>query len=440
MEFDNLMNRWLLSPDFTKLWIGQSVSEFGSRITRAGIPLIAVITLSATPAQMGILTAFASIPVLLLGLFAGVWIDRLRRRPILIAMDVARFFLLLSLPAAALTGHLSMELLYVVLAATSVLGLVFSNAYQAYVPSLVERHQLVAANSRLSTSDALAEIGGPAVAGVLIQIISAPFAIIFDALTFLFSAACAATIRKPEPPPPPNEGGRSVLREMAEGIHTVATHPILRVLAITLAVRTFFGNFFGVLYDIYGIRELGMSPGLLGVTIACGGIGALVGALVASRLQKRFGLGKVLIGSTVLGVPFGFLTPLASGSLEQATIMLMISQVVGDCLMMIYLINALSLQQIVVPNRLLGRANASVGFLTEGIAPIGAVVAGVLGTSLGARSTLLIAVIGGLALALWFARSPIRHLRDLEGYDLPDDGQAAGGAATHAASGLETAL
>jgi predicted MFS family arabinose efflux permease len=329
-----------------------------------------------------------------------------------------------------------MEMLYVVLAIISVLTLIFGNAYHAYLPSLVEREQLVEANSRLSTSDALAEIGGPAIAGVLIQIISAPLAIIFDAITFLFSAAAAAAIRKREPVPPPREGGRSVFREIAEGIHTVAANPILRVLAITLALRTFFGNFFGVLYDIYGIRELGMTPGLLGITIACGGIGALIGALISSHLQKRFGLGKVLIGSMLIGSLVGFLTPLAGGSLATATIMLMIAQIVGDASMMIYLINALSLQQIVVPNHLLGRANASIGFLTEGIAPIGALVAGALATSLSARSTLLIAVIGGLATALWFARSPVRHL---EGWELPADPQPDVEMAARAQSDVEMA-
>jgi predicted MFS family arabinose efflux permease len=421
MEFDILMKRWLLSPDFTKLWVGQTVSEFGSHITGSGIPLIAVITLAATPTQMGTLTAVASIPVLLFGLFAGVWIDRLRRRPILIAMDLARFALVLTLPVAALTGHLSIELLYVLLAVTSILALIFRNAYHAYLPSLVERERLVEANSRLSTSDALAEIGGPAVAGVLIQIISAPFAVIFDAITFLFSGACIALIRKPEPAPPPPSEGRSVLREMAEGIRTIAANPILRVLAITAAVDTFFGNFFGVLYGIYGIRDLGMTPALLGVTIACGGIGALVGALIASRLQRRFGLGRVLVGSLLIAGLNNLLIPLAGGSLAQATLLLMFSQVVGDTAMMVYVINSLSLQQIVVPNHLLGRTNASVGFLTQGIAPVGAVVSGALATSLGARSTLLIAVVGMLVAALWFARSPVRHL---EGYELPAEALA----------------
>ena len=153
------------APGFYKLWVGQTVSEFGSRITRGGIPLIAVITLARPPPRWAFSTAVASVPVLLFGLFAGVWVDRLRRRPILIAMDLARMVLLLTIPAAALTGHLNIELLYVVVAAMSVLGLVFETAYHAYLPSLVEREQIVEGNSRLSTSESLAEIGGPAIAG-----------------------------------------------------------------------------------------------------------------------------------------------------------------------------------------------------------------------------------------------------------------------------------
>ena len=422
MESHNLMKRlqrWFsgLSPDFRKFWIGQTVSEFGSRITRGGIPLIAVITLAATPAQMGILTAVASIPVLLIGLFAGAWVDRLRRRPILIAMDLSRMALLLTIPAAALTGHLRIQLLYVVIAAAGVLGLIFETAYHAYLPSLVERDQIVEANSRLTTSESLAEIGGPALAGVLIQTISAPLAMIFDSLTFLFSAACAALIRKPEPAPKPRVAGRSVWHEIADGVRLVARDPLLRTLALSMALRSFFGSFFGTLYDIYGIRVLGLTPSLLGITIAAGGIGALIGALLASRLQKRFGLGKTLIGALLLSGMINLLIPLAGGSVALATALLIIAQIVGDGAMTIYWINSVSLQQIIVPDHLLGRTNASFGFLAQGIAPVGALIAGALATGFGARITLLISVLGILATAIWVSQSPVRKL---EGYTLPE--------------------
>lgn len=402
-----------LPPDFTRLWVGQTISEFGSRITRAGIPLIAVITLSATPAQMGILTAIASVPVLLLGLFAGVWVDRLRRRPIMIAADVARVALLLSIPAAALTGHLSMELLYGVLALMSMLGLLFEMAYRAYLPSLVERSQLVEANSRLSTTDSLAEIGGPAIAGMLIQVISAPFAIVLDALSFIFSASAFSLIRKPEPKPLAHADGRSMRREITEGVRLVMHDPLLRVLAISLGLRSLFGSFMGTLYDIFGIRYLGLTPAILGITIAAGGVGALAGALLASRIQRRFGLGKTLVWSVVVSTVVSLLIPLAGGSPALAAAMLILAQIIGDGAMTVYAINAISLVQIITPDRLLGRANASFGLIEQGIAPLGALVAGVLATVFDARLTLLLAVCGGLATALWFSRSAVR---DVQGF------------------------
>ncbi|HVU10561.1 MAG TPA: MFS transporter [Phototrophicaceae bacterium] len=399
-----------LDPDFLKLWIGQTVSEFGSRITRGGLSLIAVITLAATPNQMGILAAVGSLPVLLLGLFAGAWVDRLRRRPILIMMDLARMAILLTLPLAALTGHLGMGLLYVVVVVTSVLTLIFESAYRAYLPSLVAREQLVEANSRLSTSESLAEIGGPALAGVLIQAISAPFAIIFDALSFLFSSSMTLRIRKREPAPARSTESESIWREIAEGVRVVARDPLLRSLAICFSLRSFFGNFYATLYDIYGIRDLGLTPSLLGIAVAGGGVGALIGALLTERIQKRFGLRTTLIGAFLLSSFIGVLTPLAGGSVALATLMLIMAQIISDGAMMVYWINALSLRQMIVPNHLLGRTNASFGFLEQGIAPLGALIAGALATSLGARATLWIAVLGGIASAIWFSRSPVRQL------------------------------
>ncbi len=412
MELFKLMKRPFsgLDPDFRKLWVGQTVSEFGSRITRGGLSLIAVITLAATPTQMGILAAVGSLPVLIFGLIAGAWVDRLRRRPILIVMDLARMAILLTLPLAALTGNLGMGLLYVVIVVTSVLTLIFESAYRAYLPSLVARDQLVEANSRLSSSESLAEIGGPALAGVLIQAISAPFAIIFDAFSFLFSSSMTLLIRKREPAPLRGSNAESIWREIAEGVRVVVHDPLLRSLALCIGLRSFFGNFYATLYDIYGIRDLGLTPGLLGFAIAGGGVGALIGALLTDRIQKRFGLRTTLIGSFLLSSLIGLLTPLAGGSVALATIMLIAAQVIGDGAMMIYWINALSLRQMIVPDHLLGRTNASFGFLEQGIAPLGALIAGALATGLGARATLGIAVLGGIATAIWFSRSPVRQM------------------------------
>lgn len=396
-------------PDFMKLWIGQTISEFGSHITRDGLPLTAVILLAATPQQMGILTAITSLPVLLFGLFAGVWIDRHRRRPVMIAADIGRMLLLLCIPAFALARVLSIEFLYVVAAGTSILSLFFEVAYRSALPSLVEREHLLEGNSKLATTSSLAEIGGSALAGLLIQWISAPLAIFFDALSFVFSAVSTGLIRTPESPPTPPANGTSIRREIVEGFGVIAANPVLRALAIGAGLRAFFGSFIGTLYGLYGIRVLGLTPGTLGLLIAAGGIGALAGAFMAGRLPRRYGLGKTLTGALLVSAGINLLIPAAGGTPLLAAGMLILAQIVGDAAMMVYEVNEISLRQMLVPERLLGRANASIGFLTQGIAPIGALVAGALAGGIGERSTLWIAVIAILLIALWMRVSGVRE-------------------------------
>ncbi len=399
-------------PDFLKLWVGQSISEFGTRISRTAIPLIAVILLQATPAQMGVLTALGSAPVLIFGLFAGVWVDRLPRRPVMIAMDIGRLLVLLTLPLTALTGTLTLELLYVVVPLMGVMSMIFYTAYHAYLPSLIERADLVDGNSKLATTEALAEIGGPSVAGLLIQVISAPLAVVVDAVSYLFSSISFRLIRQTEPPRPPRPPGTSALTEIREGLAVVAGSPILRVLIISVGVRTFFGNFYGALYDLYAIRDLGLTPAVLGIVVSAGGIGALIGSLLAGRVQKRLGLGRTITVMLVLSGLNNLLIPLAAYSGAFAPFVLIAAQIVGDGAMLIFFINETSLRQILVPDRLLGRTNATFGFLAQGVAPIGALVAGTLAASVGAPAVLWVASIGILGIALWVSRSDVRHLAD----------------------------
>ncbi len=408
------MNRFFAGlwrhPDFMKLWVGQSISEFGTRISRTSIPLIAVIILGATPAQMGLLTAFSAVPVLVFGLFAGVWVDRLPRRPILIAMDIGRLFLLLMIPLAAVTGILTLELLYLVAALMGIMSMIFYTAYHSFLPSLIHRDQLVDGNSKLSTSESLAEIGGPSIAGLLIQWISAPFAVIFDAISYLFSSISFSLIRTPEPPRQPREAGSSALIEIREGLAVISNDPILRVLIIGVGVRTFFGNFYGTLYELYAIRDLGLTPAVLGIVVSAGGIGALIGALSAERIQKRFGLGRTLTMTLLISGVNNLLIPLAAWFGSLAPFVLIASQIVGDAAMLVFFINETSLRQIIVPDRLLGRTNATFSFLAQGIAPVGALVAGALATPLGAQPILWVASLGILGVALWMSRSAVRHL------------------------------
>ncbi len=353
LRFDGLWHH----PDFLKLWAGQTISQIGSRISREGLPLIAVLLLAATPAEMGVLAALASAPSLVLGLIVGVWIDRLPRRPILIVADLGRFVLLILIPLAALTGHLSLYLIYAITVGVGVLSLVFTVAYEALLPSLVSREHLLEGNTKLATTESLAELGGPALAGLLIQVISAPLAVAVDALSFLVSVFSLSAIRATEPPPPPPDPAvpPAFWLELREGWRVILHHPVLRTLAILQMGRTFFGNFYAALYGLYALRELGLSPATLGIVIAGGGVGSLLGAAFAGSLPRRFGIGPTLVWASLVGSLIALLTPLAGGPSWFAALMLLIPQVFGDGLATIFSINELSLRQTLVPDRCLGR-------------------------------------------------------------------------------------
>jgi MFS family permease len=399
-------------PDFLKLWTGQTISKFGSYISGVALPLTALLVLAATPVQMGILVALEGAPVLLVGLFAGVWVDRLRRRPILIACDLGRALLLGSIPLAAALGVLRMEQLYLVAALAGIFTVFFDIANQSYLPALVERERLVEANSKLGSSDSLAEISGPALGGGLVQVLTAPFAIVIDALSFLGSALCVGAIRKPEAPSAPLEERQNVWREIVEGMGLVTRQPVLRALMGGMCTFEFFGGFFGTLYTLYAVRDLHMPPALVGALVGLGGVGALLGSFVVGWVVRRLGVGRALIGAMLFAATLQLLIPLARGPLALAVLMMAIPQVVGDIGWAVFLIGEVSLRQSVIPDRLLGRANASMQFFTRGVSPLGALLGGALGALIGARFALLIAVCGILLGSLWLIFSPIRGLRE----------------------------
>ena len=394
--------------DFVKLWLGRTVSNFGSGITGIALPLTAVLVLGATPIQMGILGALDGVSVLVIGLVAGVWVDRVRRRPLLIATDLGRAFILGTIPLAALLGVLRIGHLYVVAALAGMLTVLFNVANPAFLPSLIPQESLVEGNSKLGMSDSLAEIGGPAVAGPLVQLISAPSAILFDALSFLFSACCLGLIHTPEPPPTAREQRKSLWYDLVEGLRMVLKNPLLRALAGSAGIFSLFGNFIGALYALYVIRQLGAPPIFLGLLIATGGVSALVGALLAERVVRRFGLGRTVgMGLFMYGAT-GLLIPLAGGSVALALSLLFFSQLIGDASVSIYLIAEVSLRQSIVPANVLGRANASMLLLSQGVAPLGALLAGILGGMIGLRLTILIGVLGVMLAGTWLLLSQVR--------------------------------
>ncbi len=398
--------------DFMRLWIGQTISELGSRITRDGLPLAAVLVLNAQPSQIGVLTAVGSAMVLLTSLPAGVWVDRLRRRPIMIAADVGRALVLAMIPIAALTKQLRIELLYLVTALAGGLTVLFDAAYEAYLPSLVERENLVEGNSKLALSGSIAEVLGPGLAGFLIQLLTAPIAMLFDALSFVASVMSLLLLRKPEPPPVPIEARRPIGREMIDGLRFVMRDARLRAIALSGGTRSFFGSFIGVLYGLYAIRELHMGAAALGVTIAMGGVGSLIGAVLATRTGQRFGIGVTLIGTLLLSSLATFLIPLAGNIPTIAILLLMAGQLLGDTLQTIYGITSTSLRQTITPDRMLGRANTSLQVFIAGIGPIGALIGGALAEIIGVRSTLVVAALGLVLSTACVIFSPIRHLRD----------------------------
>ncbi len=396
-----------------KLWSGQTISQLGSTITRDALPLIAVITLKADPAQIGILGAMGAAPAILFGVFAGVWVDRLRRKPLLIAADLGRALLLSLIPIAALGGWLRVEHLFLAAFLAGSLSMVFDIAYPAYLPTLLRRDQLVEGNSKLGASDAIAEVGGSALGGSLVQWITAPLTILVDAVSFLFSALFLALIRAPEPPLSPPAQRMHIWAEIVDGARAITARPALRALGGVAATVNFFGGFFGALYSLFAIRELGVTPAVLGILIASGGVGSLLGSLLNEQALRKFGLGRLLIVSLLLTSLLGWLTPLASGTALAIFSMLLAGQVFGDMAHTVFSITALSLQQAVTPISLLGRVNAFMQFGVGGLGMLGLFIGGLAGQFLGARATLFIAVIGRLFCILWLLASPIRHLQAL---------------------------
>jgi MFS family permease len=413
------------------LWTGQTVSELGTVVTRTAVPLVALLVLGAGPWELAALVIVTSAGVLLVGLVAGAWVDRLRRRPLLIWDDLLRALLLFSIPLAYAFGALRMEQLYVVMFLESCLGALFDAAYPAYVPTLIGRDRLVEGNSKLATSSSIAEIGGPSLAGTLVQLVSAPFAILVDAVSFLVSAASLVLIRAPEPPRPPRETTTRITHEIVEGLRVVRRHAIVFPLAARSVPGHVFGAFYGVLYSIYLLRELHLDPFLLGIVISAGGVGSLVGSLFASRVVKAMGIGRALVTTAIAASAVGVLNPLAQGPVALAALMVFLPQLIGDGLQTIEGVAEVSLIQGVVSDRILGRVNATLDVLSHGLAyPVGALIAAFVAEQIGVRGAMAVAWAGQALSILFVVFSQVPRLRSAADYLAADRAEAAPGRAT----------
>ncbi|WP_293406900.1 MFS transporter [Phenylobacterium sp.] len=405
-----------MSTAFQRLWAAQAISAFGARITREGLPIMAVITLGAQASTLGPLAAVASGAALLAAMAGGPFVDRARRRPVLIWADLLRAALLASIPLAAVLGALDLPQVFAVVALTGAISAIFEMASHAYLPTLVERGGLVAANSRLAATDATAEVGGPALAGLLFQWLSAPIAVAVNSATYVASALWLATIRAPEPGPV--KGLREHwVREFTAGLRIAWTDRRVRPLLAMASAQGLFGGVFSALYVLFAIRTLGLSPSMLGLAIAAGGAGALAGAALAPRLARRLGHGPaILTAMTGAGLAV-LITPFAPASPTAGLATLVVSQLVGDALAVAGAVLAASLRQALVPQAALGRVSGAFLAGPGAMAVVGALGGGALGAAIGPRAALLIAALGFVVLPLIGALSPLRDLREIDAVD-----------------------
>lgn len=400
--------------DFLRLWAAQTVSDFGARITREGLPMMAVMGLAASPAQLGLLYALSSGPALLVGLAAGDFVDHTARRPILIAADIARALILVALPLAAWLGLLSMLEVYAAAALVGAGSVLFDIADHAYLPGLVGKALVTDANAKISATESVAEMGGPALAGMLFQWLTAPIAVAVNAATYLVSAILLSAIRTPEPARAADaKASRGWIGGVVTGARTSWDEPRVRILLVMTGVGGLFGGFFGALYIAFVLRGLGLSPVLLGLGIATGGVGALAGSILTQPMARRFGVGPTIClagGLSALGTMIVLLAP---ANPVGGMACLVVSQFLGDAFGVVPLILATSLRQTLLPHSVLGRVGATFRATGGGAAVAGAFAAGAMGQALGLRQTLLLAI-GGLLLGpLLGALSPLWRVGEM---------------------------
>jgi MFS family permease len=394
---------WVVRGEFRKLWIGQLVSASGSAITTVALPLVAVLTLHASAVQMGVLAALTVVPHLVFGLPAGVWVDRWSLRRVLIWTDLGRLVLLGSVPVAAAVGVLEIEQLYVVAVLTGLLTLLSDTASQTLMPALVPREDLMRANSAALLNFNLASTAGPSVAGFLVQVLSAPFAIVFDAASYAVSAVASYLIREPVKTPARE---RSEAR-LSTGLRVIFGNRVLAPLTVSATTAALAGAMQGPLVVLYLVRELHWSPALVGVALTAFGVAAVAGTFVAAAWCRRVGIGRAYLTGALLASLAG--AALATG----LTPMIFVGQAVAGLGMSLFGVPQRTLRQALAPPHLLGQVIATWRTLVTGGQAVGAAVSGVLATAIGIRPTLVLVTAGMLMGVLVALFSPLRSLQSL---------------------------
>ena len=403
---------------FVRVWSAATISIFGSLITRMALPFVAILVLGAGAFEVALVRSIDLLAALLFGLIVGAWVDRLRRRPVMIWADLGRAVLLVTIPIAAVGGWLTLAQLLLVSFTVAILSTFFDAADNAYLPSIVRRDELVRANSALAASGSAAEFTAFGISGFLVQVLTAPIAIFFDAISFVVSAVLLGSIRRPEPPPPPKADREPVLLEIREGLAIIARDPIIRAFTLaSMAMATLWGVF-GAIWILFAIEELGLGAAAIGVIAGFGGLSSLVGATVAERVTRRMGVGPAAIASMLVASAGFALIPLAPASMPILAFGFLVGQqLFGDGAVTLYDVAETSVRQARVHDRALGRVAATVQVGSVGAQLVAALGAGLLAEVIGLRATAFLAPLGTLVAAGILVASPVRRLRDLPTLD-----------------------
>ena len=379
------------NSEFLKLWGAQTVSTVGTQVTFIALPLTAILVLEASAFEVAALAAMDSLPFLLFALPAGVWIDRLRRRPLMVVADLGRAAALLSIPVAYAFDALSLGQLFVVGFAVGTLGVLFDLAYLSYLPSLVGRDQVASGNARLEATRSAAQAAGPGLGGALVGLFGGPVAILADAVSYLVSGGLLAAIREREPKPEVER--RHALTELREGIGYVFRQPYLRALTLAIGGSNLFTFMVIALFMVYAVRALDISAELIGLVFTAANLAGLAGAVVSGRVVRRFGLGPTIVSAALLSSLAWLTIPLAPRS--NPLPLVIVGALTGPFFGTMFNLNQLSLRQAITPERLMGRMNAVVRFMYWGTMPVGSFAGGALATAIGIRPTLFVGIAGG---------------------------------------------
>ncbi len=406
------------NPSFVRVWTAATISIFGSLVSGIALPFVAILVLGAGPLEVAALGMVQLAAALLVGLVAGAWVDRLRRRPVLIWADLGRAVLLGSIPIAFVAGVLSLGQLLLVGFLASVLTTFFDSADHAYLPTIIERDQLVEANAALAATGSAAEFTAFGIGGFLVQVLSAPIAVLVDAASFVVSAMLLGSIRASEPEPPRPAEREPVLAEIQEGFQLIVRDASLRAFAAArMAVAGTYGVFGGI-WLLFATRELGLGPAAIGLIAGVGGFAALVGAMVVARSTRRWGVGRVAAGAMALSAIANFFVPLAPAGAPLAAVgCLIIAQLVGDSAATVYEITETSVRQALVDRRALGRVGSTFRVADVLVQLVAMLLGALLAQAAGLRIAATVAPFGAVLAAAILWASPARRLVTLPSGD-----------------------